>query len=205
MTWLLNRHTQLLEPAELVERIEPEDITCYQQMWLPPMHAKITELKNAGQLNQQTVSQWNLEDCMWQWPKKCQDRLGKLEWASFALRCGGNTQGLTFLNMLRRARLPSQLNQHLVYIDLVSTAPWNRPRFSPQPLYCGVGTVLITEAILLSRDEGFEGRIGLHSLPGSETVYRDKFGMDCLGPDPTYDNLLYFELTPQQAKKLLTS
>lgn len=205
MTWLLNRHTQLLEPAELVERIQPEDITCFLQEWRPPMHAKIAELEKAGQLNRQTVNQWNLEDCMWEWPKKCQDRLGKLEWASFALRCGGKTQGLTFLNLLRRARFPSQLNQHMVYIDLVSTAPWNRPRFSPLPLYRGVGTVLITEAILMSQDEGFEGRIGLHSLPGSEVVYRDKFGMDCLGSDPAYDNLLYYELTPQQAKKLLTS
>lgn len=205
MTWLLNRHTQLFEPAELLDRIHAEDLTCFQQDWLPPMHSKIDELKKAGQYNRQTVNLWNVEDFLWQWPGKCQDRIGKLEWASFALRCGGNTQGLMFLNLLRRARLQSQLSQHLVYVDLVSTAPWNRPRLTPKPLYAGVGTVLITEAILLSQEEGFEGRVGLHSLPGAEMLYRNKFGMDCLGPDPGYDGLPYFELTPQRATQLLAS
>lgn len=205
MTWLLNRHTNLLEPAEVVDRIQPEDIDCFQKEWLPPIQSKVNELRVAGQLNPQTANQWNVEDCGWQWPRKFQLRKGVLEWGSLALRCGGKTQGLAFLNLVRRARLPSQLNQHLIYIDLLATAPWNRPRLSPQPIYRGVGTVLVTEVILLSQEEGFEGRVGLHSLPGSESVYRDKFGMDCRGPDAQYDNLLYFELTPQQAKKLLTS
>lgn len=195
----------LFESADLVDRICPDDMTCFQQNWLPPMLSKIDELKKAGQYNQQTVNQWNVEDFMWQWPAKCQNRIGKLEWASYALRCGGKTQGLMFLNLLRRARLQSQVSQHLVYVDLVSTAPWNRPRLTAKPLYGGVGVVLITEAILLSREEGFEGRVGLHSLPGAEMFYRNKFGMDCLGPDPTYGGLPYFELTPQHATKLLTS
>ncbi len=169
------------------------------------MRAKVDELKGSHQYNRQTVGDWNLEDVHWQWSRKCQDRIGKLEWASYAVRCGGMTQGLMFVNLVRRCRLASQLNQHLVYIDLVSTAPWNRPRLEPKPIYGGVGTLLITEAILHSQDEGFDGRVGLHSLPGAEKLYQNKFGLDCLGPDPAYDGLPYFELTAQRAAELLAA
>jgi hypothetical protein len=203
MTQLWNRQSQLFEPAELFDRIHAEDVTCFQDHWLPPMQAKIDELKLAGQYNRQTVGQWNLEDAHWGWPAKFQSRAGQLQWASYALRCSGMTQGLMFVNLVYRCRLPSQLNQHMLYVDLVSTAPWNRHRLTPSPLYGGVGMVLVTEAILRSEDEGFDGRVGLHSLPGAETLYRDKLGMDCLGPDPAYNGLLYFEMTPQRAAQLL--
>lgn len=191
-----------MEPAELLGRIEPEDVTSFEQRWLPPMQAKFDELRLAGKLSMDTVTYWNVPDIRWQWPNKFRERAGQLQWASYALRCGGDTQGLMFVNLLRRCRLPSQLNQHLVYVDLVSTAPWNRPRLTPKPLYGGVGVTLVTEAVIRSNEEGFEGRIGLHSLPGAETLYR-KLNMECLGPDPGYDGLTYFEMTPLQAGALL--
>lgn len=204
MVYLRNRHTNLLEPAELIERIRAEDIECFDKRWLPPMQGKIDELKRAGQYNRTTVGYWNLEDAHWEWADKVQRRHGQLEWDSYALRCGGLTQGLMFVNLLRRCRLPSQLNQHMVYVDLVSTAPWNRLPLEPKPTYAGVGMVLVTEAVLRSLDEGFEGRIGLHALPGAEGLYRDKLGMETLGPDAAYSDLPYYELTPQRAQKLLT-
>ncbi len=74
----------------------------------------------------------------------------------------------------------------------------------PNPLYGGVGVTMVTEAVIRSLDEGFDGRIGLHALPGAEPLYQ-KLKMDYLGPDPKYDNLPYFEMTPQQAAALLSS
>lgn len=204
MLELWNRHTQRYESANLVDRIEAEDVTCFEQLWLPPMEAKLAELKGLGQYNAQAVTHWNVADAHWEWPAKFQSRSGQLQWGSYALRSGGRTQGLMFVNLVRRCRHPSQMNQHMVYVDLVSTAPWNRARLNSNPLYGGVGVILVTEAIIRSFDEGFEGRIGLHSLPGSESLYR-KFQMDCLGPDPTYDGLPYYELTSQQAASLLAS
>jgi hypothetical protein len=205
MTWLFNRHTRTLDPAEVIETIDENDIACFQREWLPPIQRKVDELKATNQYHAQGVSAGNIEDFQWQWPDKSHDRTGQLEWGSYALRCDGLTQGLMFVNMLRRCRLESQLNQHMVYVDLMSTAPWNRPRLVDNPLYGGVGTVLLTEAILLSQSQEFEGRIGLHSLPGAESLYRDKFRMTCLGADPTYSGLLYFELTPELARALLRS
>lgn len=204
MLELWNRHTQQMEPADLIGRIQLEDVMSFEKRWLPPMQAKLEELKLAGKLTAEEATHWNVADGHWQWPAKVRDRVGQLQWASYALRCGGDTQGLMFVNLLRRCRLPVQLNQHMVYVDLVSTAPWNRPRLTPKPLYGGVGVIMVTEAIIRSLDEGFDGRIGLHALPGAESLYR-RLNLDCLGPDSAYDGLLYFEMTPQQAAALLSS
>lgn len=204
MLELFNRHTQRMEPAELVDRIEHEDVTSFEQRWLPPMRAKIEELRQAGTLTPEEATRWNVADAHWEWQAKVFDRVGQLQWASHAVRCGGDTQGLMFMNLVYTCRRPEQFKQHMVYVDLVSTAPWNRPRLTPNPLFGGVGTILVTEAIIRSLDEGYKGRIGLHSLPGAESLYRQKFNMDCLGPDPDYGNLLYFEMTPQQANALLS-
>ncbi|WP_314964497.1 GNAT family N-acetyltransferase, partial [Bradyrhizobium cosmicum] len=62
-----------------------------------------------------------------------------------------------------------------------------------------VGSALITAAIALSEDEGFKGRLGLHSLPQADDYYR-KIGMTDLGQDVAYQNLRYFEMTSEQAR-----
>ena len=56
----------------------------------------------------------------------------------------------------------------------------------------GVGTALLAESVLISYEHGMEGRIGLHSLPQSETFYQHR-GMTELGTDPMYYPLRYFE------------
>jgi len=50
-----------------------------------------------------------------------------------------------------------------------------------------------------SEDEGFKGRLGLHSLPQADNFYR-KIGMTDLGQDASYQNLRYFEMTSEQAR-----
>jgi hypothetical protein len=200
---LLNRWTEQDESAEVVSPIAAEDIACYSTDWLPPITAKVNELKNAGQYTREGVLRHNVEDVHWEWPQKVAARSGELQWNSFALRCGGKTQGMMFVNLLRRCRLAGQVNEHLVYVDLVATAPWNRPRLVERPLYRGVGFVLLVEAIALSEAEGFCGRIGLHTLPGSDAFYRTQFGMQALGPDPGYQGLHYLELTSEHAVSFL--
>ncbi|HEX8980818.1 MAG TPA: hypothetical protein VF811_14010 [Parasulfuritortus sp.] len=193
------------EEAEIVSPISEEDINCFLSDWQPVLKSKIDELRISGEYTSAGCRRHNVEDAHWEWPAKMIDRAGQLQWNSYAVRCGGKTQGLMFINLLQRCRHPNQANEHMVYIDLVSTAPWNRPRLVLEPTYKGVGLVLITEAILQSRDEGFGGRIGLHALPGSETVYRDKLRMELLGPDPNYQNLNYFEMTEARAIEFLGS
>ena len=96
-------------------------------------------------------------------------------------------------------RLPSQRGKDLAYLDFVSTAPWNRPDISGVQQFSGVGLNMIRAAIELSRNEGFQGRIGLHSLSQAAVFYKSACGMSELGSDKAYSGLTYFEMTPSQA------
>ncbi len=89
-------------------------------------------------------------------------------------------------------------------MEYLENAPWNRKEllFDP-PRYRGVGTILIGAAIDLSKSEGFKGRLGLHSLPQSNRFYANTCGMTDMGVDASYQNLSYFEMTPEQAEAFI--
>ncbi len=101
------------------------------------------------------------------------------------------------------SRHPDHERADLIYIERLASAPWNRPGFSDTPLYKGVGQLLLAAGVNLSLDEELGGRIGLHSLPGAETFYRDVIGMTDLGADTKHHGLQYFELSDAQAAKFL--
>jgi hypothetical protein len=63
------------------------------------------------------------------------------------------------------------------------------------PRFGGIGVRLIEAAVRLSIDEGFQGRVGLHSLPQAEAFYRGPCRMACLGADASYQGLPYYEPT----------
>ena len=109
------------------------------------------------------------------------------------------------VNLGKMCRLPSQKNQPLVYVEFISVAPWNRSQLWPKPHYKFIGHVLIAVAISLSLEEEYKGRIGLHSLPQAKGFYRNKVGMENLGPDKGHQNLSYYEITPEQAQLFLNS
>ena len=87
----------------------------------------------------------------------------------------------------------------MVYVNYLEAAPWNVASFIPPGKFRGVGSILIGAAINLSLDEGFYGRIGLHSLPQAERFYAKTCGMEELGIDPQVEDLRYFEMTQEQA------
>jgi hypothetical protein len=137
----------------------------------------------------------------WDWEQKWSYYSAQLSYQSFAIDCHGQTQGLMIVNTIKRCRIQQQANKHLVYVEYLEAAPWNRRDTPNWNRFSGVGTVLIAAAIQLSINEGNHGRIGLHSLPQADTFYRDKCGMTDLGPDASYgpDPLRYFEMTKAQA------
>ena len=102
----------------------------------------------------------------------------------------------------QHARLPGQEGKHLVYVDYVETAPWNRARLHNPPRYRGVGALLMRAAIDKSFFEGYKGRVGLHSLPQSAAWYESKLNMTSLGEDPSKQNLPYFEMSTEQAIRI---
>lgn len=73
------------------------------------------------------------------------------------------------------------------------------------PTYGGIGAILMRAAVELSHDQGYYGRIGLHTLQQSEDFYRDDFKMVCCGSDASYENLQYYEMTRETAARLMAN
>ena len=140
------------------------------------------------------------EDRHWDWVNKYLN-LSTPNYENYALECENITQGLMILELdCHRSRLESGKN--LVYIDYLSTAPWNRPSIQNPPSFKGVGTTLFTFAIERSFDSGYKGRLGLHALPEAEAFYA-KLKMVDFGYDAEKQNLKYFELSKDKALELV--
>jgi hypothetical protein len=143
----------------------------------------------------------------WDWTRK-EAELKMLALKFYGISWQGHLQGIMKVDTVARScRLPEQQGKPLVYIDYIETAPWNI-RLLMEPLgkrqqYRGVGSRLFEAAVLQSEEEGFKGRLGLHSLPGSEGFYIKECGMTPVGRDPHKQNLLWCEFTPEQARRYL--
>ena len=183
VVYLRDGATGQLVQAELHDSILQRHLDDHKSHWNPLILAKSEQ-----------HGHWNWEQKWWYFSTQ-------LSYQSFAIECNGQTQGLMIVNTIKRCRIQQQVNKHLVYVEYLEAAPWNRRDIPNWSRLGGVGTVLIAAAIQLSIDEGNHGRIGLHSLPQADTFYRDKCGMTDLGPDPAYNPhpLRYFEMTEAQA------
>jgi hypothetical protein len=111
---------------------------------------------------------------------------------SFAVIAENNVQGVLVLHGEPR---PSWLEpQHaLVYVRYMATAPWNRRDKNGPGRLRGVGTLLMAWAVRESQNAGCDGRLGLHSLRGSDEFYR-RLGLHGLGLDAARRGMTYFEL-----------
>jgi hypothetical protein len=194
----LEKSDRELVKAELWDDITDEHLTAWREKWLP----HIEECKNRFRNSKVPENKWP-QDLHWDWNDKVEIRKGLLAFQRFAITCEGELQSLMLLNTTKTARIDSQKGKHVAYIEYVATAPWNRPDLVKAPSFRKAGTVMVRTAIQLSQNEGFRGRIGLHSLRQSEAFYR-RCGMTELGPDSDYDQLTYFEMTEAQALAFLT-
>jgi hypothetical protein len=194
---LLNRITGRFVEAQLYNGLDEKNLKDFESLWLPLL------AKRAQRSTQQELAEAQAQDARWDWRRKELAWGHALSYQAFAVEADTATQGLMYVSKHRHSRLAGQLGAPVIYVEAIATAPWNRPGFSPQPKYKGVGQVLMQAAISLSIDEEFKGRVALHALPQSETWYRTALGMSDLGPDPDDHNMRYFELTAAQAMKLV--
>lgn len=192
--------------ADVFEGLDKTHLTDWENKWKPVVQATTKRLQAAGAIKSQYP-----QSSHWDWTKKAAAIQNLLAYKAFAVVCAGDTQGLMAVVASAAAhptRLPDDKGRTglgLVYIEFLEAAPWNRPEHVQQPKYRGVGSVLIATAIQLSLDEGFKGRIGLHSLPQSEEFYRDVVKMRDFGADMDYRPipLSYFEFTETEAQAFL--
>lgn len=183
------------EAAELAHAIAEQHLADWEGEWLPALYNAIQRLKQDG------VARWHWPQSRhWNWRNKVNALHGMLASPGFAIVCNGLTQGLMIVDTAtHRCRIDVQNGRHLVYVEYVENAPWNRPELFAPPRYRGVGSILIRAAVALSEELEFRGRIGLHSLPQADRFYARTCGMTDLGTDPKQEDLRYFEMTPEQA------
>jgi GNAT superfamily N-acetyltransferase len=183
--------------AELRDAIEQAQLADWKLLWQP---ALIDVLKQRYQASgfKDFPENWH-----WDWQAKMASVTGLLAYRGFSVVAGGETQGLSRIDLTGHGREPSQRGKPIIYLDYLEVAPWNRRDlgFDP-PRFGGVGSALLTAAVALSEEEGFHGRVGLHSLPRADDFYR-KCGFTDLGQDPAVQNLRYFEITAEQAGAFL--
>ena len=197
--FLFDNSTKALVDAELRDAISEAQLIDWECQWLPALEAIKKRLSDA----RVDRSKWP-QSGHWRWRDKLLDIEGSLSNPSFCVVHADETQGMMILDTLPSARLSSQSGKAMVYIDYLEVAPWNRQHLPDDvPRYRTVGSILVRAAIETSLQEGYKGRIGLHSLPQSNSWYANKCGMTDLGPDPDKQNLRYFEMTPEIAQAFI--
>ena len=185
--------------AELLDGIAEQQLVNWEDDWKPALLEAVERLKDAGIER----AHWP-QSRHWDWRRKVEQYGGSLANPSFCIVCDEMTQGLMVVDTLRSARLHSQTGKSMIYIEYLEVAPWNRRHVREDvPRYRAVGSVLMRTAIEFSKQEGFKGRVGLHSLPQSNSWYANTCGMADLGTDPDYQNLRYFEITPETAEAFI--
>lgn len=193
---LMNRVTGSFDTAEVYQELDQKNFDDFERLWKPMLTKRRADFPTWA-----AAAKANAQDSHWDWTGKATEAARLMGRETFAVECG-ETQGLMLVDLTQFAKLDAQKARELVYIDLVATAPWNRPKFVATPRYKGVGRILIATAISLSLDSGFDGRLGLHSLPQSATWYRDEAGFTDLGFDAA-KRMHYFEVTEAQATAFL--
>lgn len=198
--YLVDAQTRQLVEAEISDNITAADIADWKADWKPMVDRVVAELSSNGVPRHLWPQSHH-----WDWANKAPST-GVIFETGYSLRCEGRLQGLMCVSSVAgRCRVAEQIGADCVYVEFIESAPWNQPCYSTEPRFTLVGTVLIAAAIHQSLDEGFKGRIALHSLPQSNRWYANQLGMMDLGLDPDryQGRLNYFEATPEVAEKIL--
>jgi GNAT superfamily N-acetyltransferase len=126
----------------------------------------------------------------WRFKQQLAERNANYE--CYALECEGLTQGLLMLETQNRWSFFGwsffgwsffDRGQRLVYVEVIMTAPWNRLVIQRPPEWRRVGRSLMAWARQRSADLGYEGRVGLQSLPNAVGFY-EQIGMMRLEMEP---------------------
>lgn len=109
----------------------------------------------------------------WEWTQKAQRFYSEVGYEFWGIQANGDMQGMMLININNVCRAAPQTGAPLVYVDYLATAPWNLRALTATPTLRAIGRTLISTAIRASQNNGFAGRIGLHSLPQAESFYRE--------------------------------
>lgn len=197
---ILERATNQPVEAELVDALVPEDLMVLEAVWTPERARIILEIGRAGLLHEDRP-----QSLSWNWRAKAQ-HLRLTQAKGYGVVCQEEWQGAMLTKSgTHFAHLGEAHGKPLVYIDFLEVAPWNWtvPGIGQTRRYGYIGPHLFERAVRQSFDDGFEGRVGLHALPQSESFYAGACRMAVLGADEEHENLTYFELSRDNALRIL--
>ena len=127
----------------------------------------------------------------WPWEYKLRQAQNQERFEAYAVEVDGFAHGLLYIETQgHRSGLPQRFP--IVYVQALTSAPWNRKDIEDPPYLRGVGRTLLLFARERSQLLGYQGRVGLHALPEAAGFY-DRMGMPDYGPDSDNEGLIYFE------------
>jgi hypothetical protein len=187
--------------ATLLTGMVPANLLVVESSWHPLRSMVMQELLAASV----PQDEWP-QSIGWDWARKS-PLLQLLVASGYGIVCEQKWQGVMLTKTEPyRSRLNPDKGKPLVYVDFLEVAPWNWTisQIGRTGQYRLVGSTLLWRAVKQSEEEGFHGRVGLHALPQAEGFYSgDPFRMTPIGRDPNKEHLLYFELSREQAEKML--
>jgi hypothetical protein len=191
--------------AEMFDDVTFDHFVQTQREWRPMVVEATRRMIARGVPPELQPTHWH-----WNWENKSV-QLGQFGISFYGIEFAGQLQGLMKVDLAKySARIPTQKGAELAYIDYLEAAPWNHREITLElgesRRFAAVGTNLYAAALRLSQQAGFEGRVGLHSLPHPQTeqFYQKTCKMIPLERDATKQNLLYFETTPQMAELFIS-
>lgn len=196
--------------VELYQDVENQQIQFIENQWMPILKERqdraILEVKAKSIADaDERMSAYNnalasagAPDGHWNWRNKMNSAGSEGACAAFFVGFENSVEAIMECRLLHFAREASQVSQPSIYVNHVAVAPWNRHQIQNPRHIAKLGDLMMATAVSLSLEEGFGGRVGLHSLAQAEGFYQ-RCGMSDLGPDEQYSRLRYFEFTDAQA------
>jgi hypothetical protein len=130
------------------------------------------------------------------------EHLGSLP-PGYVITVGGDVQGIVLFDALLRGNRTSSA-AHVVYIQYLASAPWNRRTGGRDRRFRGAGYALLMQAVHESIRRGSPGRLAVDAFINSASFFK-KYAFDCQGVDPGQPGRVYLELRPFAAFSLLTN
>lgn len=186
-------------PAILHRGLRPEDLSLIEREWGPARNQVFQDLLSI----QVPRSEWP-ESLHWNWETKA-PQLRLLDSKGIGVQCEGKWQGAALTSTEPHVARLEEGRKPLVYVDYIEIAPrnWKVRALGQQGRFRGVGSLILKEIVAQSFEQGFQGRVGLHSLPQSELFYRQVCGMTALSRERHHQDLLYLELSRDGARAFL--
>jgi hypothetical protein len=217
MTDLIGTY-QLYSPADdcdceiqVFDEVDATHVGFINREWMPILKSQrqlaAIRFKQLGKSTndewQHLLGEYGAPDSHWNWDNLAKPGVVRTTHRSFSVLTGDEVEAVMVVDLTQRCEIGEQNGEHLVYVENLAVAPWNREEIQSPRRLGGLGKVMLALAVKLSESEGWKGRVGLHSLSQSESFY-EKCNMTCVKNDPNYEDLWYFEFTPAQAKEFLS-